>query len=194
MSRIKAGWAVTAIVVAGMVVASCGSGSDGAGSTPSSAPTTGMTTAPPTGSTPTESEATATPVQPSTPAAKPKDAATIAKAMGLGKVHVWTEETDPNKLLGRPSSYTSAATVIDSRISCDDPKEPGTDCGARVEVFGTAAQAKKRSDYIQGILDGGGALGTEYHTLSGAVLLRVTGELTPKQAAVYAAKFTRVSG
>src|SRR5690349_3873282 len=191
MSRIKAGWAVTAIVIA-VVVASCGSGSDGAGGTPS---TGGTTAAPPTtGGTASESIATATPVQPSTPAPKPKDAATIAKALSLGKVHVWTEETDPNKLLGRPGSYTSAATVIDPRASCDDPKEPSTACGARIEVFAAAAQAKKRSAYIQGILEGGGALGTEYHTLSGGVLLRVTGELTPKQAAVYAAKFTRVSG
>jgi len=107
---------------------------------------------------------------------------------------VWTAETDPNKLLGRPGSYTSAATVIDTRVDCDEPAEPGIDCGARVEVFATAGAAKKRSDYIQGILEGGGVLGTEYHTLAGGTLLRVTGELTPKQAAVYAAKFKAVSG
>ncbi|MFB6722154.1 hypothetical protein ACFCV3_18405 [Kribbella sp. NPDC056345] len=178
-------WAV--IVLAGVALTACGGESGTPSGTPSSAPTTGSTATVPT-TAPTPS------APPSTPEATPKDAATIAKALDLGKVHVWTAETDPNKLLGRPGSYTSAATVIDKRVACSDPARPDTACGARVEVFETPAVAKKRSAYIQGILEGGGVLGTEYHTVVGSTLLRVTGELTPKQAGVYAAKFKSVSG
>lgn len=128
---------------------------------------------------------------PAAPTAPPntKDAASLAAALGQGTPHIWTAETDPNKLLGRPGGYTSAATVADKRVSCDDPKEPGASCGATVEVFASAEDAKARSDYIQSILRGGGLLGTEYHTRADAALPRVAGELTPKQAAVYAEKF-----
>lgn len=110
----------------------------------------------------------------------------LAAAIGLGEVTVWTAATDENNLLGRPGGYTSAATIVDKRIPCTDP---ATDCGATIEVFATADQALARSQYIQSILSGGGILGTEYHTLVGPALLRVTGTLTPDQAKVYADKF-----
>lgn len=113
-----------------------------------------------------------------------KTAGDIANAMALGKVTVWTAETDPNRLLGRPGGYTSAATIVDKRITCT---ETATSCGATIEVYPTADEALTRSQYIQSLL--GGALGTEYHYFTGTALLRVTGELTPDQAKVYAAKF-----
>lgn len=127
-----------------------------------------------------------TPVAQTAPEPATKVAGDIANAMALGAVTVWTAETDPNHLLGRPGGYTSAATIVDKRISCT---ETSTSCGATIEMYPTADEALARSEYIQGILGNGGLLGTEYHYFSGPALLRVTGELTPDQAKVYAAKF-----
>jgi len=113
----------------------------------------------------------------------------LATALGMGTVTVWTAATDENQLLGRPGGYTSAATVTDKRLPCPDKADPGTDCGATVEVFPTDDEAVRRSEYIQSILGGGGILGTEYHYFAATALLRVTGQLTPDQAKVYAEKF-----
>jgi hypothetical protein len=116
-----------------------------------------------------------------------RTAGEIATAMGMGKITVWTAVTDENHLLGRPGGYTSAATIMDKRISCTDPTDPGTDCGATVEVFATPDQALARSQYIQSLM--GGIFGTEYHYLAGTALLRVTGTLTPDVAMQYDTKF-----
>ncbi|MEU4190406.1 hypothetical protein AB0E69_00755 [Kribbella sp. NPDC026611] len=106
-------------------------------------------------------------------------------AVNAKAVKVWTAENDPNKLLGRPGQYTSSATLIDKSLPCHDP---GVDCGATIEVFATAAETTKRAAYIASLRTGG-MLGTEYHTIVGSTLLRVTGELTPKVNAKYAAAF-----
>lgn len=127
-----------------------------------------------------------TPVAQTGPEPAQHTAGELANAMSLGTVMVWTADTDPNKLLGRTGGYTSAATIADERITCT---EPATDCGATIEVYPTADEALARSQYIQSILSGGGILGTEYHYFEGAALLRVTGQLTPDQAKVYAAQF-----
>ena len=58
-----------------------------------------------------------------------------------------------------------------------------------VEVWPTAADAQRRSDYIQGILKDSPVLGTEYDTLNGAALLRIDGKVKPSVAKNYAAKF-----
>lgn len=125
-----------------------------------------------------------TPVAQTAP--EPKTAGQIANTMAVGTVTVWTAETDPNHLLGRPGGYTSAATITDPRVKCT---ETSTSCGATIEVYPTEAEATARSEYIQGILGNGGMLGTEYHYFAKTALLRVTGELTPDQAKAYAAKF-----
>lgn len=125
-----------------------------------------------------------------TPTAAQKTAGEIAKTMNLGTVTVWTAATDQNQLLGRPGGYTSAATIVDKRLTCTDPS---TDCGATIEVFPTSDQATARSEYIQSILGGGGVLGTEYHYFSGTALLRVTGHLTPDQAKAYDTAFEAAS-
>lgn len=127
-----------------------------------------------------------TPVAQTAPVVQ-KTAGDIAKAMDVGTVTVWTAATDENQLLGRPGGYTSAATIVDSHLTCTDKADPGTDCGATVEVFDTSGQATARSQYIQSLL--GGLLGTEYHYFSGTALLRVTGHLTPDQAKAYDTAF-----
>jgi serine/threonine protein kinase len=100
----------------------------------------------------------------------------------------FTADTDPNNLLGRPNGYTSKASFTDSRIEPDDilGAEPGSvDAGGSVEVFASADAAAARQRYIQQVQRTAPFVGTEYSYLDGAVLVRVSGKLTPDQAAEY---------
>lgn len=96
---------------------------------------------------------------------------------------VYTAETDPNKLLGRPSGYASKADFTDERAKpeLDDEVQKG----GSVEVFDDPADAKDRGKYIADTLKKMKIFGTEYHFTKGGILLRVSGELTPDQAAEY---------
>ena len=101
---------------------------------------------------------------------------------------VYTEESDPNDLLGRPNGYTSKIAFSDSRVDKDDTQGTEKDAierGGSIEVYPDAEGAKARSDYIQGILKGASILGSEYHYLDGSALVRVTGKLTPTVAKDY---------
>lgn len=93
-----------------------------------------------------------------------------------------TENDDPNNLLGRPGQYTSRASA-DVEGGDLTAKDGAIDRGIVVEAFPSAADAQRRSDYIEGILKGSPLLGTEWHYLSGAVLVRVTGKVKPSAAA-----------
>ena len=66
---------------------------------------------------------------------------------------------------------------------------PGVDCGATIEQWPNAEAAQRRADYIQAI---GKSLPTmsEWTTVKGNLLLRVTGTLKPSAAEVYKAAFT----
>ena len=99
---------------------------------------------------------------------------------------VYTEETDPNKQLGRPNGYISKTAFSDSRVDelvVEGSEPDSTERGGSVEVYPTAEGAKARSAYIQSLL--GGVLGTEYHFLNGGILVRVTGNITPSESTVY---------
>jgi hypothetical protein len=54
-----------------------------------------------------------------------------------------------------------------------------------VEVFPTADAAAARQRYIQQVLTTAPFVGTEYSYLDGTALVRVSGKLTPDQAAEY---------
>jgi serine/threonine-protein kinase len=100
----------------------------------------------------------------------------------------FTADTDPNNLLGRPNGYTSKASFTDSRIEPDDilGAEPGSvDAGGSVEVFASADAAAARQRYIQQVQTTAPFVGTEYSYLDGTALVRVSGKLTPDQAADY---------
>lgn len=103
---------------------------------------------------------------------------------------VYTADTDPNKLLGRPNGYTSKASFTDSRVKAAEAKDGNTgsvDLGGSVEVYADDAAAAARKQYIDGVMKASPALGTEYSYVDGPVLLRVSQELTPDQAAEYEA-------
>ncbi len=101
---------------------------------------------------------------------------------------VFTAETDPNDLLGRPNGYVSKASFTDTRIDQETLtgfEEGDVDFGGSVEVFEDEDAATKRMEYIQAVLGSDTPFGTEYDYVRGPVLLRVIGTLTPDQAAAY---------
>jgi hypothetical protein len=101
---------------------------------------------------------------------------------------VYTADSDPNHLLGRPNGYTSKATFTDRRVAGGPGITSGSvDAGGSVEVFADADSAQRRQRYIQDLQKASPILGTEYDYVSGATLVRVSGKLTPTQAAEYQA-------
>jgi hypothetical protein len=108
---------------------------------------------------------------------------------------VITETNDANDLIGRPGQYVSKVAFADSRLGVPiDPAEPGNEGGGSIEVFADGADAQARSDYIQATLQSLGPIaGTEYHYLTGPILVRVTGELPPSVAAEYEAAVAGLS-
>lgn len=139
-----------------------------------------------TSDTTTSSAATASASSPAS--AAPLDAEhvvnTLAEAIPTAKpATVYTAATDPNHLLGRPGGYTSKADFADSRAKPEIDDEVQN--GGSVEVFDDPAKAEERSKFIQDTLDKMKIFGTEYHYLNGGVLVRVSGVLTPDQAAEY---------
>lgn len=96
---------------------------------------------------------------------------------------VYTAASDPNNLLGRPGGYTSKADWTDKRAK---PKlDDEVQNGGSVEVYADPADAEERATFVADTLDKMKIFGTEYHYLKGGILLRVSGALTPEQAAEY---------
>lgn len=132
-----------------------------------------------------------TPTPTPTPTA-PADATAIATAIKAAvpevtKLVTITENNDPNNSIGRPSSYSSAAVLFDSRTECSDGL--GADCGATVEGWPTAAGAKARAKYIQTLLKASPLFGTEYDIVQGTYVLRVAGDIKPSKAKAYITAF-----
>ena len=131
----------------------------------------------------------------STETPPPRMAATIVKAIAAKVAtarpgFVYTADTDPNHLLGKPNGYTSEATFTDNRISPADTAgvRPGSiQKGGSVEVFADASSATIRQQRL-GQLEKNAPL-LEYTFTNGPALLRVSGRLTHAQAAEYAAAF-----
>lgn len=124
------------------------------------------------------------------------DATQIVHALAAAKLPlaisiVFNASNDPNNLLGRPNGYAGKTAFVDRRIKREPGDELGSvDLGGSVEFFGDKAAAERRKTYITGLQQNGGTLfGNEYEYINGAALLRVSGRLTPTQAAGYEAAF-----
>lgn len=118
------------------------------------------------------------------------DAAALKKAIPtITKTVKITEDNDPNGDIGRPGKYSQAVSVYDSRTECDEPLD--ITCGAKIEVFDSKGDAEARSKYILDALKAVQMLGSEYHYINGASLLRVSGDIKPSQAKAYKAAFTK---
>jgi len=172
-----------------LVLTGC-SGSEQAA--PSTAPVPAATvTVTETASAPAQTSSAAAPV--AALDAEARLARLVAVLPQVSQVMVYDAANDPNDLLGRPGGYTSKVAFADSRVPAEDVASEDADAlkrGGSIEVFPDAAAAKARSDYIQSIVQGATMLGTEYHYLDGGALLRVSGILTPEEAATYETAWT----
>jgi hypothetical protein len=173
------------VAVLALGTAGCGSG-DRDASAP--APTVTVTATPSA-----SASASSTPAQAELTTATAYARAINKQVGSVTKVTTLTETNDPNNLIGRPNGYVSAAVITDKQGDSSDP-EPGVAYGATVEMFGTKAEASRRSAYIQGLLKDSPMLGTEYDYTQGKVLLRVSGELRPSVAMKYQAAFEDAAG
>lgn len=108
----------------------------------------------------------------------------LASGIPVGMVEVYTAESDPNGLLGRPLQYTAKANFRDTRLVPVWPNEVDFGDGGTVEVFANAEDAQARHDYVMGVMRETPIL-THYLYLQDNVLVRVSGTFTPDQAAVY---------
>lgn len=180
---------VAAVLMTVAFVVGCSGSSDSdPGSTASSSAAGSSATA----TTPAKSASSAAPTTPVKGLPDPAQGvveALTAQGLPVTGVIAYTADTDPNKLLGRPGQYTSKAAFVDTRV--DTSEKAGVDAGSvelggGVEMFADASQAQARMQYIQSVLqNSGGALGAEYDYLTGGVLVRVSGDLSPDQANAY---------
>jgi hypothetical protein len=131
----------------------------------------------------------ATQPQPASAPTAEQVVADLAGTIGTARpTVVFTAETDPNHLLGRPNGYTSKASFTDSRIKTSDVKDSRTgsvDQGGSVELYPDETGAAARKKFIDDTTKAAPILGTEYSYLDGPVLLRVSQALTPAQAQEY---------
>ena len=108
----------------------------------------------------------------------------------IGKIVVYTSETDMNNLLGRPNQYTSKVNFADNRISKEYVEENDAK-GGTIEVFGNKTDMEKRKEYIEQISNSS-SMFAQYIYSKGNVLLRLEKELTPEQAKEYEEAFYKI--
>lgn len=132
------------------------------------------------------------------PAVKPgpADASAVlevfkARGLPIGETTMYTAESDPNHLLGRPGSYTSKVAWRDTRIT--DSAETGVGAGGSVEFFPDAAGARQRGEYVSKIA-ASSPLFTEYTMAQGRIVLRLSKVLTPEQVEQYRAVLSEIPG
>lgn len=109
-----------------------------------------------------------------------KDAEAYAVALkdaglAVDELIVYTEETDENELLGRPSQYTSKVNFTNGSV----------------EVFNNNKDAVSRQEYINSIGESS-PLFAEYNYIKGNALLRINKSLTPEEAKKYETEFMKL--
>jgi hypothetical protein len=92
---------------------------------------------------------------------------------------VFTDENDPNKLLGRPNQYVGKASWNDERDKDANPKDPN----CTVEVFDSIDAFERRKEYLEGVAKA--PMFAQYVFSHKNAVLRLDHALTPKQAAEY---------
>lgn len=120
------------------------------------------------------------------------------KGLNIGKIVVYTEETDLNNLLGRPNQYTSKVTFEDTRleqvnlnnefITEEERNEP---TGGTIEVFENKTNMENRKNYVESISNSI-SMFSEYTYSNDYALLRLEHDLTPAQAKEYEEAFNNI--
>lgn len=112
------------------------------------------------------------------------------KNENIGKVVVYTAETDTNNLLGKPNQYISKVNFADNRISQEFVDENDAK-GGTIEVFTNKEDMKKRKEYIEQI-SSSASMFAQYIYSKGNALLRIEKDLTPEQAKEYESVFNEI--
>jgi len=102
------------------------------------------------------------------------------------KVVTITKNSDPNPIFGQPGSYNSAAVIYEKTSTCTTLV---VGCGAKLEVYGSVADAAARAKYLLGMKKTGAIVGGEYDYVRGVEVLRVFGGVTASLAEQYRAAF-----
>ncbi len=110
-----------------------------------------------------------------------------AQGLPITDVETLTPSSDPNQLLGRPGYYTSKVFFTDSRYS--DTEDSGRNT---IEGFATAADAKRRADYVNKVAKALPML-AQYVYQRGRFVLRLQKQVHPDHAAGYWQAFSRIS-
>ena len=170
MQRVRILFSAFAIVLALLLTTACGGSSQSASSTPSPTPT------------PTPHVAHA--------GQSADQLLQGLKSHGLpvGVSFTYTAANDLNHLLGRPGQYIGKVNFKDTRITgYGQGANISVSDGGSIEVFANTTDAKKRFAYLQALSKSGVGLFAEYEYLDGVVILRISNQLTPDQAAQYQA-------
>ncbi len=116
--------------------------------------------------------------------------ALVSKGLPIENLKIVTEESDSNKLMGRPGQYISKTYFGDSRRKGEgmSPEKQNS-----IEVFANEDDATKRREYIEGVTKGVPML-TQYMVQKRNVLLRLDKALTPKEAKEYENALSEVTG
>ncbi|MFN8523209.1 MAG: hypothetical protein U0821_08910 [Chloroflexota bacterium] len=109
-----------------------------------------------------------------------------AGGLPVTEVVVLTADTDPNKLLGRPGGYLEKVSWRDTRVKVKYGDIVSLSDGGSIEVFGDADGAARRRAYIEALSTAAPIFG-HYAFQHGKVVLHVSKDLTPDQAAQYRA-------
>jgi len=124
-----------------------------------------------------------------------EDYANALKDAGLpiGKIEVWTAETDPNAKLGRPNEYTSKIDFEDTTLEKSDTEYL---TGGTIEVFATKDNCQSRYEYLEQFTDPSlGVIGLNQYMYKGdTVILRVSYDVVPDEAAKYETAFNALIG
>ena len=112
------------------------------------------------------------------------------KSSNIGKVVVYTEETDSNKLLGRPNQYTSKIQFADNRVDQSHVEENDA-IGGTIEVFNSKEDMEKRKNHIETI-SSSASFFTQYIYAKDYAILRLESDITPEQAKEYENLFYEV--
>ncbi|GGO70987.1 hypothetical protein [Nocardioides deserti] len=88
------------------------------------------------------------------------------------------------RMPGGPADFVEGWTVLDSRFPCD---QPGIECGALVEVWGSPESAQRRSEEMLSLTGGMLPRDAEQHVVRGSVVVRMRLALTRREVASYEA-------
>lgn len=98
----------------------------------------------------------------------------------VGEVVIYTPETDPNTLLGRPSQYIGKLNFTDTRL-----KDVPVENGGTIEIFANTEDLDARAQYVENVTKGTPMVMYQYKHNN--LLMRLPREFTPEQAKEYEA-------